>query len=137
MAKIGAKKKVLIVDDDRDMIKALEARLAKDGFQVSSTTNGEGLPEKCNRLRPSLVILDLNLPKKDGREVLAIIKEDNELKSIPVVVLTTSESEVDILKSYELRANCFVSKPVGFEEFSDVIKQIEGFWFQIVKLPNE
>ncbi len=86
--------------------------------------------------RPDLILLDLNLPKKDGREVLAEIKNDADLKRIPVVVLTTSESESDIFKSYQLHANCFITKPVGLEQFSKIIQSIEGFWFQIVKLPD-
>jgi two-component system, chemotaxis family, response regulator Rcp1 len=85
--------------------------------------------------KPDLILLDLNLPKKDGREVLEEIKEDPILKRIPVVVLTTSESEIDILRTYQLHANCFITKPVGLEQFSEIIKSIEDFWFQIVRLP--
>jgi chemotaxis family two-component system response regulator Rcp1 len=84
---------------------------------------------------PDLILLDLNLPKKDGREVLAEIKADEKLRLIPVVVLTTSESEEDILKSYLLHANCYVTKPVGLEQFIQVVKQIDTFWLEIVKLP--
>jgi two-component system, chemotaxis family, response regulator Rcp1 len=85
--------------------------------------------------RPDLILLDLNLPRKDGREVLAEIKDDDALKRIPVVVLTTSEAERDILMTYELHANCFISKPVRFDEFIRVIKLIEDFWLTIVRLP--
>lgn len=84
---------------------------------------------------PDLILLDLNLPKKDGREVLAEIKADEKLRLIPVVVLTTSESEEDVLKSYLLHANCYVTKPVGLEQFIQVVRQIDSFWLEIVKLP--
>ena len=87
--------------------------------------------------RPDLILLDLNLPKKDGREVLAEIKEDENLKRIPVVVLTTSDDEKDILISYNLHANCYITKPVDLNRFVEIVKNIEGFWFQIVKLPPE
>ena len=85
--------------------------------------------------RPDLIMLDLNLPKKDGREVLAEIKNDPELKRIPVVVITTSKSEEDIVKSYNLHANCYVTKPVRLSQFFQVVKNIEEFWFDVVKLP--
>ncbi|WP_414562619.1 MULTISPECIES: response regulator [unclassified Anabaena] len=86
---------------------------------------------------PDIVLLDLNLPRKDGREVLAEIKADQNLKRIPVVVLTTSQSEEDILKAYNLSANCFITKPVDFDQFVKIVKSIENFWFAIVKLPPE
>ena len=86
--------------------------------------------------RPDLILLDLNLPKKDGREVLAEIKKDEDLKRIPVVVLTMSELEEDVLKSYNLYANCYITKPVDLNQFIKVILSIENFWFTIVKLPN-
>ena len=85
---------------------------------------------------PDLILLDLNLPKKDGREVLLDIKKDPELKKIPVVVLTTSQAEEDILRVYDLNANCYVSKPVDLGQFIDVVKSIEDFWLSIVKLPT-
>lgn len=85
---------------------------------------------------PDVILLDLNLPRKDGREVLAEIKADDELKHIPVVVLTTSEAEQDILKSYELHANCYVTKPVDLQRFMEIVRQIEMFWLSIVKLPH-
>ena len=88
-------------------------------------------------LRPDLILLDLNLPKKDGREVLKEIKADQELKRIPVVVLTTSSAEQDILKMYDLHANCFITKPVDLDQFSEVVRSIEDFWFTTVKLPPE
>lgn len=86
--------------------------------------------------RPDLIILDLNLPKKNGHEVLAEIKADETLKSIPVVILTTSKAEEDILKSYKSHANCFLTKPIDLIEFFEMIKSIEGFWFTLVKLPK-
>jgi chemotaxis family two-component system response regulator Rcp1 len=85
--------------------------------------------------RPDLILLDLNLPRKDGREVLREIKEDELLKVIPVVVLTTSKAEEDIIKSYSLHANCYVTKPLGLQQFLDVVRSIEDFWFTIVRLP--
>jgi two-component system, chemotaxis family, response regulator Rcp1 len=86
--------------------------------------------------RPDLVLLDLNLPKKNGREILAEIKQDEDLRRIPVVVLTTSEDEEDILRSYQLHANCYVTKPVGLEQFLAVVRQIDSFWLEVVKLPG-
>jgi CheY-like chemotaxis protein len=87
--------------------------------------------------RPDMVLLDLNLPKKDGREVLAVIKSDPDLKRIPVVVLTTSKEEEDVLRAYNLAANCYVTKPVEFDEFMKVIRAIEDFWLTIVALPPQ
>jgi CheY-like chemotaxis protein len=86
--------------------------------------------------RPDLILLDLNLPKKNGREILAEIKQDVSLRQIPVVVLTTSEDEEDILHSYQLHANCYITKPVGLEQFLTVIRQIDSFWLEVVKLPG-
>ncbi|MEH2237884.1 MAG: response regulator [Nostoc sp.] len=86
---------------------------------------------------PDIVLLDLNLPKKDGREVLAEIKGDEKLKRIPVVILTTSQAEEDILKAYNLAANCYITKPVDFDQFVKIVQSIENFWFAIVKLPPE
>jgi len=85
--------------------------------------------------RPDLVLLDLNLPKKNGREVLAEIKDDPDLKRIPVVILTVSEAEQDIIKSYNLHANCYITKPVNLEQFIKVVRSIEDFWLSIVMLP--
>jgi len=87
-------------------------------------------------VRPDLILLDLNLPRMDGREVLEEIKADPDLKHIPVVVLTTSSAEQDILKSYALHANCYITKPVDLEQFARVVSSIEEFWFSIVKLPG-
>jgi CheY-like chemotaxis protein len=89
----------------------------------------------ANATRPDVILLDLNLPRKDGREVLAEIKEDPELKRIPVVVITSSRAEEDVLRSYNLHANCYISKPVDLEQFVAVVKSIEDFWMGIVKLP--
>jgi two-component system, chemotaxis family, response regulator Rcp1 len=86
--------------------------------------------------RPDLILLDLNLPKMDGRAVLAEIKSDTELRRIPVVVLTTSKAEEDILRSYDLHANCYITKPVELEEFISIVQNIESFWLSIVKLPQ-
>jgi len=86
--------------------------------------------------RPDLILLDLNLPKKSGKEVLAEIKVDENLKSIPVIILTTSKAEEDILKSYKLHANCFLTKPIDLIKFFEMIKSIEGFWLTLVKLPR-
>jgi len=85
--------------------------------------------------RPDIVLLDLNLPRKDGRTVLQEMKEDNELRRIPVVILTTSDDEHDILRSYDLHANCYITKPIELKQFVTIVKTIENFWFQIVKLP--
>lgn len=85
--------------------------------------------------RPDLILLDLNLPKKNGREVLALIKGDESLKRIPVVILTTSQAETDIIKAYELNANCYITKPVDLKQFIEVVRAIEDFWFTVVKLP--
>lgn len=87
--------------------------------------------------RPDLILLDLNLPRKDGREVLSEIKRDGDLKSIPVVILTTSEAEQDILRTYQLHANCYITKPVDLEQFLRVARIVEDFWFTIVRLPGD
>jgi chemotaxis family two-component system response regulator Rcp1 len=86
--------------------------------------------------RPDLIILDLNLPKKDGRQVLAEVKEDDSLKSIPVVILTTSSAEEDVLKTYNMHANCYITKPIDIKQFLHVVRSIEEFWLSIVVLPN-
>ena len=91
----------------------------------------------ANAPRPDVILLDLNLPKKDGRQVLAEIKNDPELRVIPVVVLTTSKAEEDILRAYQLHANCYITKPVDFQQFFQVIQSIEEFWVAVVKLPRK
>jgi two-component system, chemotaxis family, response regulator Rcp1 len=89
----------------------------------------------ANAKRPDLIMLDLNMPRKDGKEVLKEIKNDPSLKTIPVIVLTTSNAEQDILQSYQLSANCYITKPVDFKSFIDVVKSIEQFWLSVVRLP--
>jgi chemotaxis family two-component system response regulator Rcp1 len=105
-----------------------------DGVEALSFLRKEGL--YADAPQPELILLDLNLPKKDGREVLAEIKADPNLRRIPVVVLTTSSSEEDILKIYDLHANCYITKPVDLEQFMGVVKSIEDFWVSVVKLPS-
>jgi chemotaxis family two-component system response regulator Rcp1 len=107
--------------------------VASDGVKALAFLRREG--EHAQAPRPDLIMLDLNLPRKDGREVLREIKEDEQLRRIPVVVLTTSKAEEDILKSYSLHANCYVTKPLAIEQFITVVQAIETFWFTIVKLP--
>jgi CheY-like chemotaxis protein len=87
--------------------------------------------------RPDLILLDLNLPRKDGRQVLEEIKNDSSLKLIPVVILTTSKSEEDVLRAYQLHANCYITKPVDFNRFMEVVRSIEDFWLTVVRLPDE
>ena len=107
----------------------------EDGVEALAFLRRQGKYTKAPR--PDLILLDLNLPKKDGREVLAQIKADPSLKLIPVVILSTSAAERDILKTYELNANCYVSKPIDLEQFISVVKLIEEFWLALVKLPSE
>ncbi len=109
--------------------------VAEDGVDALAFLRREG--KYHNAVRPELILLDLNLPKKDGREVLAEIKADKELKRIPVVILTSSAAEQDIVKSYNLHANCYVTKPVDLDQFINVVKSIEHFWLTVVKLPPE
>ena len=109
-------------------------RVARDGVEALALLRQEG--QFADACIPDLILLDLNLPKKDGREVLAEIKKDNRLRTIPVVVLTTSDAEQDILRSYDLHANCYVTKPVDLDQFIQVVESIEGFWLSIVKLPT-
>jgi two-component system, chemotaxis family, response regulator Rcp1 len=113
----------------------INLHVALDGAEAMDFLNHEG--EHANAPRPDLILLDLNLPKKDGREVLAEIKQSPTLKSIPVVVLTTSASDADILRSYKLHANCHITKPVGLDGFLEVVKSIDSFWLTVVKLPSE
>lgn len=108
--------------------------IASDGVEALQFLSQEGKYEKA--ARPDLVILDLNLPKKDGREVLEQMKNDPYLKSIPVVILSSSDSDTDIIKSYNLGANCYVTKPIGLEQFLTIIQSIGDFWFSVVKLPS-
>lgn len=107
--------------------------VAKDGVEAMAFLRREG--KYADAVRPDLVLLDLNLPKKDGREVLAEIKDDPDLKRIPVVILTVSKAEEDIIKTYELHTNCYITKPVDLDRFLDVVKAVEDFWLTVVKLP--
>ena len=113
----------------------INLHVASDGTEAMAFLGREG--QHLNSPRPDLILLDLNLPKKDGRQVLAEIKESPTLKSIPVVILTTSASEADILRSYMLHANCYISKPVDLKGFLDVVTSIDNFWLSVVKLPRE
>ena len=106
---------------------------AKDGVEALEFLRREG--NHADAPRPDIILLDLNLPKKDGREVLAVIKSDDQLMQIPVVVLTTSKAEEDVLRSYALHANCFITKPVDLDKFILVVKSIDRFWLTVVTLP--
>lgn len=109
--------------------------VVEDGVEAMQYLRREGKYREVER--PDIIMLDLNLPKKDGREVLEEIKFDEDLKRIPVMVLTTSSDEQDILKSYNLHANCYITKPVELERFIHLVKSIESFWLTLVKLPEE
>ena len=108
--------------------------VARDGVEAMEFLRRTG--RYGGAVRPDLILLDLNLPRMDGREVLAEVKSDAKLKTIPVVVLTTSRAEQDVLRSYELQANCYITKPADLEQFIAVVKSIEDFWFTIVTLPH-
>jgi len=142
----GMPLQILLVEDSAgDVRLTLEAfkdakvhvklHVASDGAEAMAFLRREGT--HSNVPRPDLILLDLNLPKKDGREVLAEVKGDSNLQTIPVVILTTSESEADILKSYSLHANCYITKPVSLDGFLKVVKSIDDFWLTVVKLPSE
>jgi len=107
--------------------------VVRDGVEALAFLRREGAFAQA--ARPDLILLDLNLPRKDGREVLSEIKRDADLKTIPVVVLTVSDAEGDVLKSYQLHANCYIRKPIDLHQFSKVVKSIQDFWLTIVKLP--
>jgi CheY-like chemotaxis protein len=113
---------------------AVNMDVARDGVEAISYLRKEELFP--NAFTPDLILLDLNLPRKDGREVLAEIKNDPDLKRIPVVVLTTSNAEADILKSYNLHVNCYINKPVDFDHFFDIVQKIEDFWLTTAILPS-
>jgi CheY-like chemotaxis protein len=108
--------------------------VVSDGIEAMAFLRHEGA--YADTSRPDLILLDLNLPKMDGREVLAEIKQDPDLTRIPVVVLTTSQAEPDILNTYNLHANCYITKPVDLDQFIEVVKSIEDFWLTVVKLPS-
>jgi len=145
--KVAAKPiEILLVEDSEGDVGLIEEvfeeakirnnlHVVEDGEEAILFLRGE--KQFSGISRPDIILLDLNLPKKDGREVLEEIKEDDELKNIPVVVLTTSKAEEDILKSYNLHANAYVTKPVDFDQFIRVIKSIEDFWLEVVKLPSK
>ncbi|BCL33672.1 response regulator [Nostoc sp. MS1] len=114
---------------------SVNLNIVEDGVEAMAFLRKQD--KYTNVPHPDIVLLDLNLPRKDGREVLAEIKTDNSLKRIPVVVLTTSQAEEDIIKAYNLAANCYITKPVDFDQFVRIVQSIENFWFAIVKLPPE
>ncbi len=135
---------ILLIEDNPGDVRLTEEALKEgkvrnnlsvvaDGVEAMAFLRREG--KYAASPRPDVILLDLNLPKKDGREVLAEIKRDSHLKRIPVVILTSSEAEQDILKTYNLHANCYITKPVDLEQFITVVKSIETFWFTVVKLP--
>jgi chemotaxis family two-component system response regulator Rcp1 len=137
---------ILLVEDNPGDIRLTEEALsenkvvnslhvARDGVEALAFLRREG--RFAGAPRPDLILLDLNLPKMDGYEVLSEIKNGPELKRIPVVILTASDAEQDILRSYDLYANCFITKPVGLNEFIEIVRSIEGFWVTIVTLPPE
>jgi CheY-like chemotaxis protein len=135
---------LLVEDDEGDVLMTREAfehhklrntlHVVSDGVEALEFLRREG--RYGDAPRPGLILLDLNLPRKDGRQVLEEIKSDGTLRAIPVVVLTTSQAEEDILRSYDLHANAYVAKPVDFERFIDIIRQIDDFFVSVVKLPR-
>ncbi len=136
---------ILLVEDSKGDIGLIEEifedaksvnilHIAEDGEEAISFLRAKD--QFSGAPRPDIILLDLNLPKKDGREVLEEVKGDDELKNIPVVVLTTSRAEDDIMRSYNLHANAYITKPVDFDQFLNVVKSIENFWLEIVKLPS-
>ena len=136
---------LLVEDNPGDVRLTIEAlregkvrnnlNVASDGVEALAFLRRTG--SFASAPRPDLILLDLNLPKKDGREVLSEIKADRGLRSIPVVILTTSRAEQDVLRSYHLHANCYITKPVDLDQFITVVKSIEDFWLTIVTLPRE
>jgi two-component system, chemotaxis family, response regulator Rcp1 len=135
---------ILLVEDNpgdvrltREALKEGKVRnnlhVVSDGVEALAFLRREG--KYVDAVRPDLILLDLNLPRKDGRQVLEEIKEDAALRPIPVVILTSSQAEQDIVRAYDLHANCYVSKPVDLDQFIHVVKSLEDFWFTIVKLP--
>jgi two-component system, chemotaxis family, response regulator Rcp1 len=136
---------LLVEDNEPDVRLTMEALheakvknrlwVAEDGVEALDFLRREG--RHADAPRPDLILLDLNLPRKDGRQVPKEIKNDDSLKRIPVVVLTTSKSEEDVLRAYDLHANCYITKPVDFNRFMEVVKSIENFWLTVVRLPDE
>ncbi len=136
---------ILLVEDNPGDVRLTREALREGSFRNNLNVVSDGVEALiflrhegiyANSPEPDLILLDLNLPRKGGHEVLAEIKADQALCHIPVVVLSTSSDEADIIDSYALHANCYITKPVGFEQFVDVVKAIEAFWLTIVKLPN-
>jgi chemotaxis family two-component system response regulator Rcp1 len=119
----------------RDASKLIHLHVASDGIEALAFLRREGVHR--NAPRPDFILLDLNLPRMDGREVLSLIKNDESLKTIPTIILTTSNSEADIMKSYQLQANCYLCKPVQLDEFENVVKSINDFWLTRVTLPQK
>ena len=127
--------RVLLIEDDSATAQSIELMLKSESFNVYTTDLGEEGVDLGKLYDYDIILLDLNLPKKDGREVLSEIKQDAELRRIPVVVLTTSRAEQDLLQTYDLHVNCYIVKPVDLDQFVTVVQSIEDFWFTIVKLP--
>lgn len=119
----------------RDSSKPIRLHLASDGIEAVSFLKREGV--FVSAPRPDLILLDLNLPKMDGREVLALIKKDRDLKIIPTIILTTSDDETDVLTSYQLQANCYLRKPAQWDAFDDLVRSINAFWLTRAKLPRQ
>mgnify|MGYP003474337955 CR=1 FL=1 len=137
---------ILLVEDDAGDVELTREGLAAGKMFVNLHTVDDGIKALrylrreepyADAVRPDIILLDLNMPRMDGRETLKEIKSDERLRSIPVVVLTTSESEADIFKSYDLGASCYISKPVGFDDFLKVVRSLEDFWFTVVKMPSK
>jgi chemotaxis family two-component system response regulator Rcp1 len=146
MSSIGRPIEVLLVEDSPGDVRLTREALKEgkirnnlshvpDGVEAMAFLRHEG--PYADVPKPDIVLLDLNMPRKDGREVLAEMKADARLKRIPVVVLTTSEAEQDILKTYDLHANCYITKPVDLDQFISIVRSVENFWLQLVKLPRE
>jgi CheY-like chemotaxis protein len=141
----GRPVEILLVEDNPGDVRLTQEALKEAKVHNNLSVVGDGVEAMAflrhqgsyaSAPRPDIVLLDLNLPKKDGRQVLAEVKSDPDLLRIPVVILTTSKAEEDILKTYDLHANCFITKPVDFEQFIKVVQSIEGFWLTIVQLPG-
>jgi two-component system, chemotaxis family, response regulator Rcp1 len=137
---------ILLVEDNPGDVRLTREALKEAKFRNKVQVVGDGVEalaylrqegQYSGAMRPHLIMLDLNLPRMDGREVLAAIKKDADLRRIPVVVLSSSEAETDIARAYELHANAYVTKPVDIDHFLQVVKAIEEFWVEIVKLPSE
>jgi two-component system, chemotaxis family, response regulator Rcp1 len=135
---------ILLVEDNEADVRLTQEVLSESKVQNNLTVARDGMEALAclrkqgkfkNAARPDVILLDLNLPIKDGRELLAEIKEDQNFKSIPVVILTTSKAEDDILKTYKLHANCYITKPINLDRFVTVVRSIEDFWLGIVRLP--